>query len=266
MEIPFVKYQGTGNDFILIDGREHLPTLDVKFWCDRKFGIGADGLMILAKSNQMGIDFEMIYYNSDGNLSSMCGNGGRCIAHWASRLGIGTHEYITFLAPDGVHEAWIQNDVVKLSMNPVTHIEKLQNGDFTLNTGSPHYVKQYSQIPDTFVSDAKAIRLSSSFFKEGINVNFYRAIEPGILECRTFERGVENETLSCGTGVTAVALTHAEITGMNQGKLSVNTQGGNLSIYFEKSVDGTFENIFLEGPATFVFSGLLNSHSSSKAQ
>ena len=265
MEIPFVKYQGTGNDFILIDGREELPTLDVKFWCDRKFGIGADGLMILAKSNQDGIDFEMIYYNSDGNLSSMCGNGGRCIAHWAYSLGIGTQEYLRFLAPDGVHEAWIQNEEVKLSMNSVTHIEKLLNGDFTLNTGSPHYVKQYSQIPDTFVSDAQAIRLSSPYNKEGINVNFFRAIESTVLECRTFERGVEDETLSCGTVVTAVALTYAEITGMNNGKLSVNTKGGNLSIHFEKSVDSTFENIFLEGPARFVFNGFLHSDSSRKS-
>jgi diaminopimelate epimerase len=259
MEIPFVKYQGTGNDFILIDGREELPPLDVKFWCDRKFGIGADGLMILAKSNQIDIDFEMIYYNSDGNLSSMCGNGGRCIAHWANSLGIGTQEYLRFLAPDGVHEAWIQNEEVKLSMNSVTHIEKLQNGDFTLNTGSPHYVKQHSQIPDTFVSDALAIRLSSPYRKEGINVNFYQALKPSVLECRTFERGVEDETLSCGTGVTAVALTHAEITGMSHGKLSVNTRGGNLIIHFEKSVGGTFENIFLEGPVKFVFKGILDS-------
>jgi len=259
MEIPFVKYQGTGNDFILIDGREELPTLDVKFWCDRKFGIGADGLMILAKSDQIDIDFEMIYYNSDGNLSSMCGNGGRCIAHWANSLGIGTLEYLRFLAPDGVHEAWIQNEEVKLSMNSVTHIEKLQNGDFTLNTGSPHYVKQHSQIPDTFVSDAQAIRLSSPYRKDGINVNFYQALKPSVLECRTFERGVEDETLSCGTGVTAVALTHAEITGMSHGKLSVNTRGGNLIIHFEKSVGGTFENIFLEGPAKFVFKGILDS-------
>ena len=150
-------------------------------------------------------------------------------------------------------------------MNSVTHIEKLLNGDFTLNTGSPHYVKQYSQIPDTFVSDAQAIRLSSPYNKEGINVNFFRAIEPTVLECRTFERGVEDETLSCGTGVTAVALTYAEITGMNNGKLSVNTKGGNLSIHFEKSVDSTFENIFLEGPARFVFNGFLHSDSSRKS-
>ena len=213
------KWNSIGNDFLI--SKNSFSKNEIVHLCDRKFGIGADGLMILAKTDQVGIDFEMVYYNSDGNLSSMCGNGGRCIAHWAYSLGIGTHGYVKFLAPDGVHEAWIQNEEVKLSMNSVTHIEKLLNGDFTLNTGSPHYVKQYSQIPDTFVSDAQAIRLSSPYNKEGINVNFFRAIEPTVLECRTFERGVEDETLSCGTGVTAVALTYAEITGLNESQVKV---------------------------------------------
>jgi len=258
MEIPFVKYQGTGNDFILLDGRFHIPELDIRFWCDRRFGIGADGLMILAQSEDPKTDFKMIYYNSDGNLSSMCGNGGRCIAHWAHELGIGKNGHLVFQAPDGRHEAWVNGNIVKLSMSDVDQIIQLDNCDVQLNTGSPHYVKKCDYLPDTFVNEAREIRQSDSYKKDGINVNFYVEMDTRILECRTFERGVEDETLSCGTGVSAVALAHAHEKKLNNGKITVKTQGGNLSIYFEHSEGkGIYHNLFLEGPADFVFKGTL---------
>lgn len=259
MEIPFVKYQGTGNDFILIDGRIEMPKLDVKFWCDRKFGIGADGLMILAASKDPHMDFEMIYYNSDGNLSSMCGNGGRCIAHWAHELGIGRDGHIVFNAPDGRHDAWVSNGVVKLSMNDVDQIIPLENNEVQLNTGSPHYVKKCPYLPESFVEEARKIRQSPAYKKEGINVNFYIEKNSHLLECRTFERGVEDETLSCGTGVTAVALAHAQNKQLSNGKITVVTQGGQLAIYFDfLESEGKYHNLFLEGPADFVFKGTLN--------
>lgn len=254
MQLPFVKYQGTGNDFILIDGRESIPTLDVRFWCDRRFGIGADGLMVLVPSSEA--DFEMIYYNSDGQLSSMCGNGGRCIAHWAQSLGIGNGNTLRFKAPDGFHEAAFTPQGVKLSMNPVAHIELLPNGDTVLNTGSPHYVKQTTSLPHHFITQAQAIRMSAPYTDAGINVNFYQVLGPNDLRCRTFERGVEDETLSCGTGVTAVALSYAQSTGLASGLIHVQTEGGALTIHFIHDTDAQiYHSIFLEGPATFVFQG-----------
>jgi diaminopimelate epimerase len=257
MQLSFVKYQGTGNDFILIDGREAIPTLDVRFWCDRRFGIGADGLMILAPSNEA--DFEMIYYNSDGQLSSMCGNGGRCIAHWAQSLGIGNGTTLRFKAPDGFHEATFTSEGIKLSMNPVRDILKLTNGDTELNTGSPHYVKQTTSIPPTFIAQARTIRQSAPYNQAGINVNFYQVLGQNELRCRTFERGVEDETLSCGTGVTAVALSYAHAEGLAAGLIHVQTEGGALRVHFiHDQEEHRFHSIFLEGPATFVFQGFLN--------
>lgn len=257
MQLSFVKYQGTGNDFILIDGREAIPILDVRFWCDRRFGIGADGLMILAPSNEA--DFEMIYYNSDGQLSSMCGNGGRCIAHWAKFLGIGNGNSLRFKAPDGFHEATFTPNGIKLSMNPVMDIHMLSNGDTELNTGSPHYVRQTTSIPANFVAQAQAIRQSPSYIKAGINVNFYQVLSPSELRCRTFERGVEDETLSCGTGVTAVALSYAHAEGLPDGLINVQTEGGPLRVHFiHDQQEQRYHSIFLEGPASFVFQGILN--------
>lgn len=257
MQLAFVKYQGTGNDFILIDGREALPVLDVRFWCDRRFGIGADGLMVLVPSSEA--DFEMIYYNSDGQLSSMCGNGGRCIAHWAQSLGIGNGNTLRFKAPDGFHEAAFTPQGVKLSMNPVMDIHIFANGDAELNTGSPHYVKQTTSIPHNFVAQAQAIRLSAPYTDAGINVNFYQVLGPNELRCRTFERGVEDETLSCGTGVTAVALSYAHAVGLAAGQVNIQTEGGNLQVHFmHDSKERRYHSIFLEGPATFVFQGILS--------
>lgn len=272
MKRTFYKYEGTGNDFILFDDRENTfetnPKL-VAHLCDRRFGIGADGLMLLR--NKQGYDFEMIYFNSDGNPSSMCGNGGRCISRFALDIGAVKKDEVNFLAIDGAHTAIIGPETVKLKMNDVSEIEsgietqKLEKNDgsgietashyFYMNTGSPHYVLFGSNKPDLdVVSEGRKIRYSERFAKEGTNVNFVDLNNVGIV-VRTYERGVEDETLSCGTGVTACALA-AALSGVasTHEKCLVFTRGGKLSVHF-KQEGNHFTNIWLEGPATFVFKG-----------
>jgi len=258
--VNFVKFQGTGNDFILIDGRttEVPSSLPVKKMCDRNFGIGADGLMIL--QNKVGFDFEMIYYNSDGNLSSMCGNGGRCIAHWAHQLGIGNNNKLKFWAPDGEHIALIDINQVRLKMNNVTYWKIIDENTVEINTGSPHYVHfTENSIKDyPLISWAQSIRYNETYSEEGINVNISKVIEIEHLQMRTYERGVENETLSCGTGVTAAVLAHTILHGSKLDRtkqiVHMETSGGKLAIEFEKTENG-FENIWLIGSAEKVFSG-----------
>lgn len=256
--IPFVKFQATGNDFIIIDGREHdYSNLPVALMCDRKFGIGADGLMII--QNKTGYNFEMIYYNSDGNTSSMCGNGGRAISKWASILGIGS-DTLHFWAPDGEHIAKIESqDIVRLKMNRVTDWQHEKGKFAVINTGSPHFIELNANsvfdLPnEEFVGWAKKIRYSETYKKEGINVNNVTLMDQNRLSMRTYERGVEDETLSCGTGVTAAALTCALENDLLNGEISVITSGGELSVEFEKTKSG-FDNIWLVGPAKLVFSG-----------
>jgi diaminopimelate epimerase len=255
MTIHFYKYQGTGNDFILIDNRSKLFALEkeqVSLMCNRRFGIGGDGLMLL--ENEAGYDFKMVYYNSDGNLSSMCGNGGRCIAAFAEHLGIGKDRF-KFLAVDGPHEAIVTGDMVNLKMQDVKQME-LGEDYFFLNTGSPHYVKVVENVEkyDVF-NEGRKIRNSPRFVEEGTNVNFVQK-EDDHVYVRTYERGVEDETYSCGTGVTAAALV-AAVTGMSTGKNSclVKTLGGTLEVTFEKVLEQNFYNIWLKGPASLVFSG-----------
>ena len=253
MILQCYKYQGTGNDFVLIDNRNQdilLTTEQIKWLCDRRFGIGADGLMLL--EFQEGVDFKMVYYNSDGNESSMCGNGGRCITAFAKLLGI-IESSAKFIAIDGMHEAKIEDEFVSLKMNEVKQIETGENY-FYLNTGSPHYVQFVDDIDtiDVF-TEGKKIRYNDRFKAEGTNVNFIQKTEHELV-VRTYERGVENETLSCGTGVTAAALV-AALTGNSTTKnnCSVKTLGGNLNVTFEKVLESNFYNIWLEGPAVFVF-------------
>lgn len=255
MTLPFFKYQGTGNDFVIFDNRsKQIPTLtahQIKSICDRRFGIGADGLMLLGEKE--GYDFEMIYYNADGNESSMCGNGGRCLAMFAYQLGIHKELY-HFLAIDGKHEAEIDDQNVRLKMKDVTTVEE-HSSWMVLDTGSPHYVKL---VPDAAVIDVfeagREIRYSEEYKTEGINVNFVETIDDDTIFVRTYERGVENETLSCGTGVTAAALVSAHNdNGFN--RVEVKTPGGHLSVEFDKTDDNTFNNIWLCGPAEFVFKG-----------
>lgn len=260
MNIQFYKYEGTGNDFIILDNRnnqyDNLSKEQVKYMCDRHFGIGADGLMLLSMAP--GFDFAMTYYNSDGGnsdggQSSMCGNGGRCLVKFACDMGIHLANY-HFIAVDGEHEAIFgEYGWVKLKMKDVSTITQNDNGDSVLDTGSPHYVKTVGDVGifDVF-KEGKNIRYNEEFEKKGINVNFVQSADTNIV-VRTYERGVENETLSCGTGVTAAALVFApEKQGFN--RVEVQTLGGRLAVEFEKN-NNSFTNIWLCGPATFVFKG-----------
>ena len=257
MKIKFYKYQGAGNDFVLIDHRESaLKNIDTKLvakLCDRRFGIGADGLMFLLSHPDY--DFEMVYYNADGNEGSMCGNGGRCLVAFAKQMGV-IDKTAAFLATDGFHEAVVkENGWIELKMKDVNSIEK--NADHAvLNTGSPHYIRWEKDIAKTAVYDeGKRIRNSPPFVNEGINVNFVQVHEDA-LSVRTYERGVEAETLSCGTGVTAAAIAASSAT-TGQQEQKILTPGGELKVKFEKKSDSSFENIWLCGPATFVFSGTI---------
>jgi diaminopimelate epimerase len=257
MQLSFYKYHGTGNDFILIDNRNNqvqLSNLPIAHLCHRRFGIGADGLMLL---NQLdGYDFEMKYFNSDGAEGSMCGNGGRCLTQFAYDMGIHKNHYY-FIAPDGPHEAIIENTGwVKLKMKDVNAITQQDNA-FILNTGSPHYIQPVTKLNelDVFTAGQK-IRYSNQFKEQGINVNFVEQDPNGSIKVRTYERGVEDETYSCGTGVTAAALTHHN-GNLGFHKIQIFTKGGNLSVEFEKIADQTYQHIWLCGPASFVFKGTI---------
>jgi diaminopimelate epimerase len=256
MQLTFYKYQGTGNDFIILDNRNNevgeLSPKQIHHLCDRKFGIGADGLMLLCTKE--GYDFEMLYYNADGNESSMCGNGGRCLVKFAHEMGIHKSLY-KFLAIDGEHEAEIDtNGIVSLKMQDVNEVEEHSSYSI-LNTGSPHFVKFATNVKEIdVVESGRDIRYSKAFEQNGINVNFVEKIDGSTIFVRTYERGVEDETLSCGTGVTAAALVSAHNdNGFNN--VAIKTQGGNLHVEFEKISEKKFTNIWLCGPATFVFKG-----------
>ncbi len=257
--MEFYKYTGAGNDFILINNYNgELPDLSEKqisFLCNRRFGIGADGIMILKKHPDF--DFEMEYFNSDGSGGTMCGNGGRCIVAFARKTGF-INDYAKFIASDGIHEAYILNDnIVKLKIIDVKKIEKISN-DYTCYTGSPHYIRFCSNIGSSNVyEEGQKVRFSDKFKNEGINVNFIEILRDNVLKIRTYERGVENETLACGTGAVASALTYAEINNLKSGEIILNAKGGRLVVNFEKKNNG-FENIWLSGPADFVFKGIIN--------
>lgn len=263
MNIEFYKYHGTGNDFIIIDNRKmkvKLHTKQIEDLCHRRFGIGSDGLMLL--QNKKGFDFEMIYYNSDGNVSSFCGNGSRCIVAFAKESGAIRKSKTTFIATDGIHTAKISpqplkggNIHVSMKMRDVKNIEVGENY-YLLNTGSPHYIKFTSGLKNAeIISEAKKIRYSERFSKEGVNINFAEKDRNGIF-VRTYERGVEDETLSCGTGVTAAALA-SSIKGIatSENNCKLLTPGGELTVRFHRGKGNSFSDIWLEGPATFVFKG-----------
>ena len=256
MKVEFYKYQGTGNDFVIIDNRENqsssITTKQIKHICNRHFGVGADGLMLLGKKD--GYDFEMVYYNSDGNESTMCGNGGRCLVKFAYHKGIVKSSY-NFKAIDGPHLAEIESDgTISLQMQNVNKVA-YHSSYAVLNTGSPHFVKFAAEVEDIDVlSTGEDIRYSKEFAPDGINVNFVESTAEDSIFVRTYERGVENETMSCGTGVTAAALLSAHNeNGFNT--VVVKTPGGHLSVEFDKIDDQHFENIWLCGPAEFVFKG-----------
>ncbi|WP_339890009.1 diaminopimelate epimerase [uncultured Flavobacterium sp.] len=260
MKIHFYKYQGTGNDFVMIDNRQDtFPKNDTKliaYLCDRRFGIGADGLILLEKHADL--DFKMVYYNSDGNESSMCGNGGRCLVAFAKQMNVISNE-ATFEAVDGSHFATIDKDgIVSLQMTDVSDI-KLENNYTFLNTGSPHHVTLVDDLQNFDVKNEGAkIRYSDLYENEGSNVNFVKQLENNIFTVRTYERGVEDETLSCGTGVTAVAIAMYKTGKSSSKEINLNVEGGKLKVKFDVD-NNKFTNVFLIGPATFVFEGTINS-------
>jgi diaminopimelate epimerase len=254
MEIVFSKFQGTGNDFILLDNMNgefsNLSLTQIQFLCNRKFGIGADGLIKLNASDH--VDFEMEYFNSDGS-KSFCGNGARCAVAFSKHRIFGQLKH-RFEAIDGIHSYEWNGDLVSIEMKDV-HQMTAQQSDYTVDTGSPQYVRFSEDISnDLTVSFGKEIRYSENFKDQGINVNLVRIENEHTISISTYERGVEDETLACGTGATACALVFAHKTGLMKGPVSVLTKGGKLQINFIKQ-SNEFSSIWLCGPVTFVFTG-----------
>lgn len=259
MRIKFSKYQGTGNDFIMIHENDlhgkSLGLAEIRLLCDRHFGIGADGLIII--QTKPDVDFYVDYYNADGT-QSFCGNGARCSVQFAKDLGL-INSSTQFKAIDGLHEAEILSDgLVKLKMSPVQNIEVLNTNTFVLDTGSPHYVEFIEKIENQDIIEyGRKIRNAPEYKMLGINVNLAEKKDQAI-HMMTYERGVENETLSCGTGVTAVALADAlQNENLQKGVNRIQTKGGTLSVEWVKSAEG-FSEIYLIGPAKKVFEGEIN--------
>jgi diaminopimelate epimerase len=255
----FYKYQGTGNDFVMIDNRKlEFPknnTSLIARLCDRRFGIGADGLILLENDNST--DFRMVYFNSDGNESTMCGNGGRCLVAFAKQLGIIQNKTI-FEAIDGLHTAMIdENNIVNLQMKDVQDVKSGTDHTF-LNTGSPHHVEMVEDLKNIDVQGlGSKIRYSGWYGKEGSNVNFVTQIDETTFAIRTYERGVEAETLSCGTGATAVAIAMFREGKTTANQIKILVEGGELEVSFDEK-QGGFHDVFLKGPATFVFEGQIS--------
>ena len=258
MQIEFYKYQGTGNDFVMIDNRsDFFPKANVQLiahLCDRRFGIGGDGLILL--ENDSDTDFKMVYYNSDGNQSSMCGNGGRCLVAFAKRLNVIDNSCI-FVATDGLHHATItENGQVSLQMIDVPNVKITPEYVF-LNTGSPHHVQMVEDLENYSIKEnGAAIRYGALYGNEGSNINFVKQINADTFSLRTYERGVEDETLSCGTGATATAIAMNAIGKTNSTSIHLNVEGGKLEVSFDK-IGNQFTNVFLIGPAEFVFKGVI---------
>ncbi len=260
MIVQFSKYHGTGNDFIMIDGREQETSfLDhhlISSMCHRRFGIGADGLIVLRKSNTR--DFRMSYYNADGHEGSMCGNGGRCITAFAKDLGIITLE-TTFEGIDGKHSASLMpNGEIRLKLKDVEGIRWMEDGYF-LDTGSPHFIKFVSMLDDLNVEDeGREIRNQSRWGEKGVNVNFVElGGSPNRISVRTYERGVENETYSCGTGVTAAAICTYFHNKSDIFSYHISTLGGKLNVSFRAMHHTQFNNVHLTGPAEKVYDGTI---------
>lgn len=257
MQIQFYKYQGAGNDFIILDNRNNtyeLTTAQINFLCDRKFGIGADGLMYI--NSHPTLNFQMVYFNSDGSESTMCGNGGRCIVKCAYDLGM-LKETAEFIAIDGLHQAsLITPEMVRLQMQNVMDIEQVDAKTFILNTGSPHYVSFEEEVKNIDVyQEGYNIRHLERFEPKGINVNFVQKNEQNLI-VRTYERGVEDETLACGTGVTAAAIA-STFGATGHFDINIEAMGGALNVSFDAISPTDIQNIWLTGPAKFVFSGTI---------
>ncbi len=266
MVIPFYKYQGTGNDFVIINSfQDKMLDLDInkiQHICSRKFGVGSDGLIIIKESSRY--HFKMDFYNPDGS-QSFCGNGARCAVHFAFTSNIITENPCVFQAIDGAHKAFVCQDEVKIEMSNIGLIERIDatqqskkmKDSYFLNTGSPHFASYVNNISDleSILEIGQEIRFSEAYKKNGVNVNLMFKQGLNAIEMRTYERGVEGETLSCGTGATACALIHANQKDF-QGKIvEVKTRGGDLKVSFDKSATGDFSNVFLIGPAKQIFNG-----------
>ncbi len=256
MTTSFYKYQGTGNDFVMIDDRGLSFDADnlslIQALCHRRLGVGSDGLIIL-RSHE-GYDFEMIYFNADGS-QSMCGNGARCAVSFAGFLGMCKDE-CRFMAVDGPHAATIKDATVSLEMIPVREFRQLGK-DYFINTGAPHHIRFVENINDyPVVSEGAKIRYNRELYPMGTNVNFVMEVGAGRLQVRTYERGVEDETLSCGTGVTACALLYGKEKKLEE--VSIETKGGTLKVSFKSDGKGGYTNILLIGPAQQVFQGIIH--------
>lgn len=255
MKSIFYKYQGTGNDFILLDNRnlffDKTDSNTISKMCHRKFGIGADGLILLEKSAIA--DFKMRYFNADGKKGSMCGNGGRCIVHFANFLNI-IKDSCVFEAPDGLHKATINKNIINLQMANIENVN-LNESNIYLNTGSPHHIALIKNLNDFDVyQKGKEIRYGAPYFAEGTNVNFVEQTGKDSFKMRTYERGVENETLSCGTGATAVAIAMNKINKTESKRVFLETLGGKLEVSFDVK-NGVYTNVFLKGKVEQVFKG-----------
>lgn len=258
MEIRFSKYHGTGNDFVIIDNRSlTFPKNDTKLvagLCDRRFGIGGDGLLLL--ENDKDSDFRMVYFNSDGRPGSMCGNGGRCLVAFAQHLGV-VDDTADFTASDGPHYANISDGVIALQMKDVEAVG-IHDDYVFLDTGSPHHIELVDDLENLdVVARGSAIRYGSLYGEGGSNVNFVKPEADGSFSIRTYERGVEDETLSCGTGATAVALAMFMLGKTTADRVKINVRGGQLEVSFAHD-NAKFSNVFLIGPATFVFNGSIS--------
>ncbi len=258
MEINFHKYQGTGNDFVMLDNRDgkynQLTVNQIKLICDRRFGIGADGLICINKHENYA--FEIDYSNSDGS-KSFCGNGARCSVAFASYLGIDC-ESITFLAIDGEHQAKSSENTISIEMQNVLEVKEI-DVDFELNTGSPHYIRFIENNENyNVVEFGKSIRYSSHYQENGINVNVVQQ-NGNVIRVETYERGVEDETLSCGTGVTAAAIACAyKENQLGFSEYEITVKGGKLKVSFVAEDNFSFTNIWLSGPSEFVFKGSMH--------
>lgn len=254
MTVDFYKYHGTGNDFVLIDNRSLFFDKNnielISKICSRHIGVGADGLILLENDNLY--DFKMIYFNSDGKQTSMCGNGGRCIISFAKKLNI-IDDKANFMAIDGLHEGIINDNTIKIKMNSVSEIHDTDTGCL-LDTGSPHFVKFCDSVDSVNVFEfGRELRNNKEISKDGVNINFIEIVNNNSIKVRTYERGVENETLSCGTGVIASALSAYSKGLVDTNRIKINTLGGELFVSFE--FNNIYENIWLEGPAIEVYKG-----------
>lgn len=258
MKIHFYKYQATGNDFIIIDAREEnlvLEKKDIQFLCDRHFGIGSDGLIIFGNSDKA--DFSMQFFNPDGSGGMMCGNGGRSIVKFASDKGV-ISDSCSFIAPDGLHFATINENIISLKMVNPTLLQRFEDG-FYINTGTSHFVVFEEDLNKiNIIEKGRSIRYDERFSHyNGCNVNFVEEISLNNIRIRTYERGVEDETLACGTGICASALTYSIEKGLENGKHTINisAKGGDLQVEFEKKSDNSLSEVYLIGTANSVFEG-----------